>query len=280
MQIKEFVRDEQFSPALIAKALRTTQAEIADTLGLPRDALSRKTRVGAPRTQNRLRQMVEILRRVSEHSGSTLYAYAWYRSEPLVGFRRHDACSNSSAKATPTGCMPTSIGSWLVDTTKRGAGAVSRTGVPRPRSKVVLASRVRRGGTSSTAVASTGSAWQPCTHPCSRELPCGRRVSLECRCNPCLCVPTRWTRRRSSTRSIHLNAPHSGLPARISVAPTGSATCVKGAFPHRRSWPTGLISAGYAGMIAPAYYRGAGPEERNLILWKWGGRTAPPRSVG
>ena len=32
-----------------------------------------------------------------------------------------------------------------------------------------------------------------------------------------------------------------------------------------------LISAGYAGMIAPAYYRGAGPEERNLILWKWGG---------
>ena len=86
MQIKEFVRDEQFSPALIAKALRTTQAEIADTLGLPRDALSRKTRVGAPRTQNRLRQMVEILRRVSEHSGSTLYAYAWYRSEPLVGF--------------------------------------------------------------------------------------------------------------------------------------------------------------------------------------------------
>lgn len=31
-----------------------------------------------------------------------------------------------------------------------------------------------------------------------------------------------------------------------------------------------LISLGYAGMIAPAYYRAAGPEERNLVLWKWG----------
>ena len=85
MQIREFVRDDQFSPALVARALRTTQAEIADTLGLPRDALSRKTRVRAPRTQTRLRQMLEILRRLTEHGGSALYAYAWFRSEPLPG---------------------------------------------------------------------------------------------------------------------------------------------------------------------------------------------------
>lgn len=86
MQIQEFVRDDLFSPALIAKALRTTQAEIADTLGLPRDALSRKTRVRADRTQIRLRQMMEIIHRVAEYHGSLLAAYAWYRSEPLVGF--------------------------------------------------------------------------------------------------------------------------------------------------------------------------------------------------
>lgn len=30
-----------------------------------------------------------------------------------------------------------------------------------------------------------------------------------------------------------------------------------------------LIAAGYAGMMVPAYYRGAGPDERNLVLWKW-----------
>ena len=86
MQLQEFVQDHQFSPALIAKALRTTQSEIADTLGLPRDALSRKTRVRAPRTQNRLRQMLEVMRRVAENNGSALYAYAWFRSEPLPGF--------------------------------------------------------------------------------------------------------------------------------------------------------------------------------------------------
>ena len=86
MQIQEFVQNDLFSPALIARELRTTQAEIADTLGLPRDALSRKTRLRAEKTQSRLRQMLEILRRVSEHNGSALYAYAWYRSEPLAGF--------------------------------------------------------------------------------------------------------------------------------------------------------------------------------------------------
>ena len=86
MQLQEFVKDDQFSPALVAKALRTTQAEIADTLGLPRDALSRKTRIRAPKTQIRLRQMMEIIHRVAEYNGSPLSAYAWFRAEPLSGF--------------------------------------------------------------------------------------------------------------------------------------------------------------------------------------------------
>ena len=86
MQLHEFVQDDVFSPALIAKALRTTQAEIASTLGLPRDALSRKARVRADRTQMRLRQMLEIVHRVSEYGGSPLAAYAWFRAHPLPGF--------------------------------------------------------------------------------------------------------------------------------------------------------------------------------------------------
>ena len=32
-----------------------------------------------------------------------------------------------------------------------------------------------------------------------------------------------------------------------------------------------LIGAGFAGMLVPAFCRGAGPEDRNLVLWKWGG---------
>ena len=86
MELQEFVEDQVFSPTLIAGALRTTKTEIASTLGLGQDAFSRSARVRAPKTQTRLREMVEILRRVQGHTGcATLVAYAWFRSEPLPG---------------------------------------------------------------------------------------------------------------------------------------------------------------------------------------------------
>ena len=76
-----------FSPARIAGVLRTTKTEIAGTLGLGQDALSRTSRVQARKTQTRLREMVEILRRVEAYTGaSPLVAYAWFRSEVLPGF--------------------------------------------------------------------------------------------------------------------------------------------------------------------------------------------------
>ena len=89
MQLQDLVdgKTRTFSPALIAGALRTTKAEIADTLGLSRDALSRTTRINATKTQTRLREMVEILHRVEDYTGSPpLVAYAWFRSEALPGF--------------------------------------------------------------------------------------------------------------------------------------------------------------------------------------------------
>ena len=86
MRFQEFVEDQVFSPALVADALRTTKAEVADTLGLGRDAFSRASRIRARKTQTRLRQMLEILHRVSAHIGSDLAAYAWFRAEPLPGF--------------------------------------------------------------------------------------------------------------------------------------------------------------------------------------------------
>ena len=86
MELQEFVQDQVFSPTLIAGALRTTKTEIASTLGLGQDAFSRPARVRAPKTQTRLREMVEILCRVQAHTGcATLVAYAWFRSEPLPG---------------------------------------------------------------------------------------------------------------------------------------------------------------------------------------------------
>ena len=89
MQLPEIVEGDPqvFSPARIAGALRTTKAEIAGTLGLSRDALSRTSRIRARKTQTRLREMVEILRRVEAYTGSSaLVAYAWFRSEALPGF--------------------------------------------------------------------------------------------------------------------------------------------------------------------------------------------------
>ena len=75
-----------FSPRRIAEHLLTTVDDVARSTGLGRDALSRKDRIDTPKTQTRLREMVEILNRVSPRFGSDLLAYAWYRSEPLAGF--------------------------------------------------------------------------------------------------------------------------------------------------------------------------------------------------
>lgn len=87
MELQRFTDDNVgFSPDIVARELRTTKVEIAGTLGLARDALSRGARVRARKTQTRLRQMLEILRRVEAEVGSELVAYAWFRSEPLPGF--------------------------------------------------------------------------------------------------------------------------------------------------------------------------------------------------
>ena len=84
--------EDGFSPKAVAAKLKTTKAEVAGTLGLSRDALSRASRVGASKTQMRLRQMIEILNRVDAELGSLLVAYAWFRSEPLPGFANQTPC--------------------------------------------------------------------------------------------------------------------------------------------------------------------------------------------
>lgn len=86
MHIETFAEGGQFTPGRIAEALRTTLEEVARTVGLGRDAVTRPERVASPKTQKRLREMVEILNRVEPRFGSALIAYAWYRSEPLAGF--------------------------------------------------------------------------------------------------------------------------------------------------------------------------------------------------
>ena len=86
MNLEIFAENGQFAPKRIAAALRTTREEIALTVGLGRDAVSRKDRIANAKTQKRLREMIEIVNRVEPRFGSALLAYAWYRSESLAGF--------------------------------------------------------------------------------------------------------------------------------------------------------------------------------------------------
>lgn len=86
MNLAALSEDSQFSPRLIAERLLTSVDDVARSTGLGRDALSRRDRIATPKTQRRLREMVEVLNRVQPRFGSDLIAYAWYRSEPLPGF--------------------------------------------------------------------------------------------------------------------------------------------------------------------------------------------------
>ena len=86
MSLEAFAENGRFAPNRIATSLRTTLDEVVRTVGLGRDAVMRQDRIASPKTQKRLREMVEILNRVEPRFGSALIAYAWYRSEPLAGF--------------------------------------------------------------------------------------------------------------------------------------------------------------------------------------------------
>ena len=86
MNLHSLAQDGVFAPTQIAALLRTTNDELARTIGLGKDAVQRKARVSSDKTQRRLREMVEVLNKVEPRFGSALIAYAWYRSEPLAGF--------------------------------------------------------------------------------------------------------------------------------------------------------------------------------------------------
>ena len=91
MTLAQYAEGGLFAPRKIADVLRTSSDDVARTLGLGRDALQRKDRVGSDKTQRRLREMIDLLNKVEPRFGSALIAYAWYRSEPLAGFSGQSA---------------------------------------------------------------------------------------------------------------------------------------------------------------------------------------------
>jgi hypothetical protein len=74
------------SASALAARLRITKLELAAALGVSRDAVSKKARAEAQKTQSRMRDMVEIINHVLPWAGTELAAFAWYRSQPLPSF--------------------------------------------------------------------------------------------------------------------------------------------------------------------------------------------------
>lgn len=75
------IRIERFT-----ELLRVSKTELAFSVGLSREAISKTARVKAPATQARLRETAEILNRILPWCGSVPQAFSWFRSQPIPAF--------------------------------------------------------------------------------------------------------------------------------------------------------------------------------------------------
>jgi uncharacterized protein (DUF2384 family) len=70
----------------LAQAFRMSKGQLAETAGISPESLYRSTRAAAPKTQARVKEMLEIVNRVVDWAGSTDQAIAWYRAQPIPAF--------------------------------------------------------------------------------------------------------------------------------------------------------------------------------------------------
>ena len=70
----------------VADAFRLTKSQLADTLGLAPETLYKSSRARAPKTQARMREMLEIIGRIENWAGGKMQAMAWYRAQAIPAF--------------------------------------------------------------------------------------------------------------------------------------------------------------------------------------------------
>ncbi len=70
----------------VAEDFGMSRSQLAETVGLHPEALYKASRTYAPKTQGRVREMLEIVSRVSDWAGGKDQAMAWYRAEPIPAF--------------------------------------------------------------------------------------------------------------------------------------------------------------------------------------------------
>ena len=70
----------------VADSFGMSKSQLAETIGLGRETLYKAARAEAARTQSRVREMLEIIGRVSAWAGGKEQAMAWYRAQPIPAF--------------------------------------------------------------------------------------------------------------------------------------------------------------------------------------------------
>ena len=67
----------------VADVFRMSKGQLAQTAGLGLASVSNADRRGAPRSQMRVTEMLEVISRVRSWAGGEAQAMAWYRSQPI-----------------------------------------------------------------------------------------------------------------------------------------------------------------------------------------------------
>jgi hypothetical protein len=91
MVAAKYISDGLVDVDAVAAELGMTKASLAQTLGFAEETLQRFSRVTAPKTQQRLRDMLEILTRVSPWAGGMAQAMGWYRGQGIPALGDHTA---------------------------------------------------------------------------------------------------------------------------------------------------------------------------------------------
>jgi ribosome-binding protein aMBF1 (putative translation factor) len=81
-----FDSDGKVAIKRVAEDFGMSKGQLAATVGLHPEALYKASRTHAPKTQNRVREMLEIVSRISDWAGGKDQAMAWYRAEPIPAF--------------------------------------------------------------------------------------------------------------------------------------------------------------------------------------------------
>ena len=76
----------QIAIAQVANDFGMSKSQLAETAGIARESVYRAARSRGAKTQGRLREMLEIIGRVTDWAGGKEQAMAWYRAQPLPPF--------------------------------------------------------------------------------------------------------------------------------------------------------------------------------------------------